>query len=399
MLQIVKSKLQKISCPLCYENKKIELLDKRIDYGITKNFKFKFVFYDSICLNCGFVFAAKVPSDSFLFNYYSDSHLRISKLLDISNHFDKKSRIKIISKYIDKKATILEVGANDGQFTQILNQLGYVAKGLDPLESKSSDIQGDVFLGSQSIQKNYYDCIVCYYVLEHIKNPSKWLGFIKNFLNPGGILILEIPNYYDYPEESLNFEHLLHFSPLHLKYFLESNGFEILSCNKEKPSRYFGFVLVAKLSSKKKSKKSVSLRNLKNSIKNSKNAYKRFSEINDDTKKFDHIVIAKIISNIKNPNDEIYFWAANKIASRINKKLQELTTNPIIIVDSADSKINSFHEHFKNKIISPKKIYKNNKIKIFVICSPNYFLSIKKQIYEKNFKKFKIIYGFQKINF
>jgi SAM-dependent methyltransferase len=115
---------------------------------------------------------------------------------------------RLMEKYIKRKATnrsplhILEAGC--GQFWPLdLNDIQFTLTGVDIDEDAlhlrrtqyndlSEMIVGD--LRSLDLERNRYDVIYNSYVLEHIDGAEGVLEKFSNWLKPGGILILRMPD-------------------------------------------------------------------------------------------------------------------------------------------------------------------------------------------------------------
>lgn len=90
-----------------------------------------------------------------------------------------------------------------------------------------------------------FDAIAFFHVLEHMENPSAFLGNVSKVLNPNGLVFLSVPNpnrislalqreRWDYPPH-----HLCRFSVDGLQKLLEEAGFSILKIKYESFFYYF----------------------------------------------------------------------------------------------------------------------------------------------------------------
>ena len=104
-----------------------------------------------------------------------------------------------------KDKTILEIGAGNGRFTEIL--LGYGAKviavdfssaiyvnhqnNLDSVKAKNLlCIRGDVF--DLPIEKAAFDYVICYGVIQHTGDNQKCLDILAGYVNTSGSLLVDI---------------------------------------------------------------------------------------------------------------------------------------------------------------------------------------------------------------
>lgn len=109
--------------------------------------------------------------------------------------------IQKISKYLN--GDILEVGFGPGNFTEKFTKFGsvwgfdidseYIKDFKKKFKTKVKSGFGDIEKGKYFFKNKKFDTIVCFNVLEHIKNDEKGLGNLNKLLNPGGHLILILP--------------------------------------------------------------------------------------------------------------------------------------------------------------------------------------------------------------
>jgi SAM-dependent methyltransferase len=80
-----------------------------------------------------------------------------------------------------------------------------------------------------------FDVVTFFHVLEHLDRPEEYLRRARELLDPGGLLVIEVPNCagigfrllgrrhfcFDYPN------HLLHFTPTSLERLLGRSGFRV----------------------------------------------------------------------------------------------------------------------------------------------------------------------------
>lgn len=98
------------------------------------------------------------------------------------------------------KGRLMDMGCGSGAFLQIAQQFGWVCYGLelDPEAVKSARKLG-LSVDLDSYDKlahypEYFDCIVCSHVIEHVHSPLELLQKLYSALKPGGTLLLSVPN-------------------------------------------------------------------------------------------------------------------------------------------------------------------------------------------------------------
>lgn len=102
---------------------------------------------------------------------------------------------------LGKHAEILDVGCGDGQFLQYLMSRGYKSvKGVEPEKARRDQAEraGVTALEDLAHYQKKADVIFLWHVLEHMDAPSGELGELVKRLNPGGVLLVSIPNHDSY---------------------------------------------------------------------------------------------------------------------------------------------------------------------------------------------------------
>jgi 2-polyprenyl-3-methyl-5-hydroxy-6-metoxy-1,4-benzoquinol methylase len=50
-------------------------------------------------------------------------------------------------------------------------------------------------LAQSGLEPHSFDLVILWHVLEHLEEPEQYLSLINHMLRPGGLLLLEVPNY------------------------------------------------------------------------------------------------------------------------------------------------------------------------------------------------------------
>lgn len=116
----------------------------------------------------------------------------------------QSNRINLLRKYLTKDTKLLEIGCSAGMFlSQVKKYVGEIA-GIDydrtAAKFASKKCGCNIFDGDiekAPFTKNYFDVICIFQTLEHIENPYAYLLKAKEYLRPGGILYIEVPNLRD----------------------------------------------------------------------------------------------------------------------------------------------------------------------------------------------------------
>jgi 2-polyprenyl-3-methyl-5-hydroxy-6-metoxy-1,4-benzoquinol methylase len=134
---------------------------------------------------------------------------------------------------LSRPLKILDIGCGTGYLLHLLKQEGHTVQGLEPglqakigIEKYQIPIIMDFFPSSSLNEK--YDLIISNLVLEHIVEPEKFLGSIKQHLNENGTVILGVPNatpYISTGDISILFhEHWSYFTTKSFSLFLKRNN-------------------------------------------------------------------------------------------------------------------------------------------------------------------------------
>lgn len=162
--------------------------------------------------------------------------------VSVSYREEKKRQIEqFVKSYNLFDANMVEIGCGNGQFLEIINEIG-VNKILG-LESGANNyneclnkgfnvIHGNLFnvLYKEKLN-NLFEAFVTFHYLEHLPNPTKFVKYLYKIIKPGGVGLIEVPNY-DYIEKNniwLEFtkDHRLYYRKRTLCYLLSKCGFNV----------------------------------------------------------------------------------------------------------------------------------------------------------------------------
>lgn len=127
---------------------------------------------------------------------------------------------------------ILNVGCGTGSDLKILKQFGEITA-MDFNEKVLNQIKEEgikkihVDIEKNELEKNYYDAICCFDVLEHIENDQKTLNKIYGSLKPGGILFLTVPAFkFLFSSHDIALNHKRRYSKKGISKKMETAGFK-----------------------------------------------------------------------------------------------------------------------------------------------------------------------------
>lgn len=197
------------------------------------------------CQNCGFFQLNPIPLKIEEKSFY-DQNLQVKNIREPSDAgvmekkslSDTKRRAEMVSKYIQKNSTILDIGSGYGFFIKEMEKRGYNITGIEVSKerreisskvTKTKVLDIDLF-ENDTILPNF-DYITLFHVLEHISDPIGFLKIIRKHLNKK--LIIEVPNADDmllgaskeYRDFYWQRAHLSYFTGNTLKRVLKRAGF------------------------------------------------------------------------------------------------------------------------------------------------------------------------------
>ena len=137
---------------------------------------------------------------------------------------------------------VLEVGCGGGEYLELLAGAGMQAYGLEasPQAVAQCRKQGlNAFVGYIDTEEDVvaeapYAAFFILNFLEHFPNPRSALRGMANALEPGGVCLIEVPNFTMMVREELSSEfirdHLAYFTRESLTHVLATSGFEVIDC-------------------------------------------------------------------------------------------------------------------------------------------------------------------------
>ena len=202
------------------------------------------------CTHCELVYLNPRPSEREILVYYPPAYqAAIRQVLQEV----RQSRIGLMGLRIMRRlrkppllkvGRVLDIGCSGGDYLAYLRTLGWEVYGIE-LDKEAARYAREHFglnvcVGAaertlSDFQNESFDIVTMWHVLEHVFDPSLVLAEVYRVLRPGGILMLEMPNFnslwasilgkYWFPLEIPR--HLYHFTPLTLKAILTKTGFSL----------------------------------------------------------------------------------------------------------------------------------------------------------------------------
>lgn len=199
------------------------------------------------CRNCGLIQLAGAPV-----SYYREV-IRAAAFSPEMREFRVGQLADWVARYDLKGKRILEIGCGQGEYLNLLAAAGVEATGLEyarpALEycrrQGLQAIRGFLSRPSQKLAAPAFDGFMTLNFMEHWPRPINTLRAIHNNLVPGGIGLVEVPNFDMILKEGLYSEfisdHLSYFSRESFAYALQRAGFEVLDTR----SVWYDYILSA----------------------------------------------------------------------------------------------------------------------------------------------------------
>ncbi len=141
---------------------------------------------------------------------------------ELSSYFPKVS---------NENTYVLEVGFEDSKYRKICEYMGYHYVGTDVNSSPYLSFLSDAH--ALPVVNNYFDLIIVYHVIEHLKYPFVAIQEITRVLKPGGMLIgvvsfLEPFHWVSYYHHThFGVTNLLHFGGLNIQFISSSPRWDL----------------------------------------------------------------------------------------------------------------------------------------------------------------------------
>ena len=206
------------------------------------------------------------PTETELPQYYeSDDYIShtdgkrtlFEKVYQYIKNIALKNKLKLINNLNPEKGKLLDIGAGTGDFLSVSKQNDWQITGIEPNE-KARNIaisKGILFIEkSEQLEKNSFDVITMWHVLEHVSDLELQIKELKRLLKPNGTILIAVPNFNSYDAKHYGSywaaydvpRHLWHFSKTAIKLLFEKQD---LHLQKVIPMKFDAFY-VALLSEK-----------------------------------------------------------------------------------------------------------------------------------------------------
>lgn len=195
------------------------------------------------CTACSLVWLGDPPEPSEMHLHYTEAYDRLISTAGADSHHRWGFRKEALAK-LKTSGVLLDLGCSSGSFLTFFRSESWKLYGIEMSEAaaqKAEERSGaQVFVGSildAPFHSESFDVITCFDVLEHLYEPRRVMAKVAEWLNPGGIFYILVPNIN--AAEARIFgrywhglelpRHLFHYSPASLTFLAESAGLSQVS--------------------------------------------------------------------------------------------------------------------------------------------------------------------------
>lgn len=153
--------------------------------------------------------------------------------------FTLKNKLKIIEQFQPNKGSLLDIGAGTGHFLDLAQKNNWKVTGIEPNDGakKIATEKGITFIENiQSLERNSFDVIAMWHVLEHVYDLDEQIKQLKRVLKEDGTLIIAVPNFRSFDAKYYKSfwaafdvpRHLWHFSKKSIKKLFQDKNMEVV---------------------------------------------------------------------------------------------------------------------------------------------------------------------------
>jgi SAM-dependent methyltransferase len=192
---------------------------------------------------CSLVWLSHPPKPAEMHLHYTDAYHRLISAGGQNSPERWRDRKAALTPY-KQSGTLLDLGCNSGSFLAFMRSASWKlygiemsAEGARTAEARS---EAQVFVGDildAPFPRESFDVITRFDVLEHLYEPRRVMARVGEWLKPGGILYVLVPNVESAEARVFGSywhglelpRHLFHYSPASLKFLAESAGLREVS--------------------------------------------------------------------------------------------------------------------------------------------------------------------------
>ncbi len=208
-------------------------------FAHVSSFGFPLVYYQ--CDDCGMIYQLPQASQAADPDFYAETYRKIYQATDEPTPKDlwvqehrASSLVKILQTVLDEPpARVLDIGASTGILLHFFQKaFDSAVIGVEPGEAYRRHAQNRGITMYAALNEllvsnpTRFDLISLIHVLEHLPDPANTLTTIRReLLQEGGVLLLEVPNFYAH--DSYELAHLACYTPHSLQNILRQAGYHV----------------------------------------------------------------------------------------------------------------------------------------------------------------------------
>lgn len=237
----MKNMLENANCIFC-GSKTYKPLYSRIDarYYLDKN-----IYSMNQCKVCGGFFLSPRIKEQYISSYYpSEFYYGNQNPGEVWKQEFRKNCLKyeLFLKNM-KPGRLLDIGCRDGSFVKFMELFGWEAEGFEISEEIKNQYNCHIFYGDlYQFNKNSFDLITLWAVLEHLYHPNDYIEYCHNILKPSGSLIIQVPKFNSFTGKFLLHEdvprHVSAYTSSSLIAYIKNFGFELEKIDTRNPIYY-----------------------------------------------------------------------------------------------------------------------------------------------------------------
>lgn len=156
---------------------------------------------------------------------------------------------------LDKNGRLLDIGCANGELLRYFFTLAphWKMVGFEIDDKRRDDVLSingvEAFCsGSLDNINNRFDLITLIHVLEHLPNPKEWLKNINKLLNPGGHILIQLPDPKQNPFNLLVADHCSHFIMHDVIHLVKEAGYRVVISSDKWVAREFTLLITPRAS-------------------------------------------------------------------------------------------------------------------------------------------------------
>ncbi len=195
------------------------------------------------CQACSLVWLSGPPKPAEMHLHYTDEYDKLISAAGVNSPARWRDRQAALNPY-KRSGALLDLGCSSGSFLESLPrdswELYGVEMSVESAKTAEARTGAHVFVGDildAPFPPESFDVITCFDVFEHVYQPRKVMARVVEWLKPGGIFYVLVPNidsaearvFGSYWHGLELPRHLFHYSPASLKFLAESAGLREIS--------------------------------------------------------------------------------------------------------------------------------------------------------------------------